>query len=312
MEKIFDSSFLISIGMTKTQFDKYIKDAPKKYKVYKIKKKKGGFRTIAHPARNLKIIQRELVSKFETDFHFKIHKMSFAYKKNVSIKDNAVTHLNAKFLLKMDFYDFFNSISFPMFEKLITESGYKISKPDMKKIAKILFWSPKGSTKDDVLSVGAPSSPYISNIMLYEFDNYINEASIEMGIKYSRYADDLTFSGESLRDLKKISSIVKDTLLSLFDNKIIVNELKTVIISPGFNKFVTGITLTEDGSISIGRKRKRLIFSLTHKFSLYLLEPDKISYLRGLLSFAFSIEPILKKRLEKKYGFHVMNKLLKN
>ena len=62
MEKIFDSSFLISIGMTKTQFDKYIKDAPKKYKVYKIKKKKGGFRTIAHPARNLKIIQRELGS----------------------------------------------------------------------------------------------------------------------------------------------------------------------------------------------------------------------------------------------------------
>ena len=91
-----------------------------------------------------------------------------------------------------------------------------------------------------------------------------------------------------------------------------VNELKTVIISPGFNKFVTGITLTEDGSISIGRKRKRLIFSLTHKFSLDLLEPDKISYLRGLLSFAFSIEPILKKRLEKKYGFHVMNKLLKS
>ena len=60
-------------------------------------------------------------------------------------------------------------------------------------IEKILFWQPIKHRKTKlILSVGAPSSPVISNFCMYEFDNRIHAACNKLEITYTRYADDLT------------------------------------------------------------------------------------------------------------------------
>lgn len=70
-------------------------------------------------------------------------------------------------------------------------------------------------------------------------------------------------------------TIVSSILVSEGYSAININTQKTVFSSKAHNRHVTGVTLTNDNKISIGRKRKRLISSMVHKFSLGALTPNK-------------------------------------
>ena len=86
-----------------------IATAPERYKVYKIPKRTPGeFRTIAHPARELKFVQRWLIKRVLCTLP--VHSAAMAYRKDTSILDNAVQHAKHRYLLKMDIQDFFPSI----------------------------------------------------------------------------------------------------------------------------------------------------------------------------------------------------------
>ncbi len=108
-----------------------------------------------------------------------------------------------------------------------------------------------------VLSIGAPSSPIISNFILYRFDRIITEHCRKLGINYSRYADDLTFSTNEKDILLNFPSKVRKTLSRLYSGQIKVNLKKTVLSSKAHNRHVTGITLSNDGTLSVGREKKR-------------------------------------------------------
>ena len=145
---------------------------------------------------------------------------------------------------------------------------------------------------------------------MYFFDKEIEEYCESKLMKYSRYADDISISGNNKNELKTIIPVIREKLNELFNGRIILNELKTVIISPGYNKFITGITLTSQGSISIGRKRKRYIFSLVYKYKINELSKDLIPRLKGLLVFSRNIEPSFIVRLELKYGKEIIRRIL--
>lgn len=285
--------------------------APVSYKVYSIPKKNGGLRTIAHPAKKLKEIQQELLALLEKDL--KIHESAFAYIKGKSIIHNANVHKKNKFLLKLDFHDFFNSISNDIFIQYLEKIGVRLNKIDKLLISYIFFWNPNKKEKSHkklILSVGSPSSPKISNAIMYYFDDEIKKYCHQRAMEYSRYADDISISGNEKDELKKVIPIIRKKLNEFFDGRIILNELKTVIVSPGYNKFITGITLTPQGNLSIGRKRKKYIFSLIYQYTKNELSEDLIAHLRGLLSFSHDVEPSFIKRLESKYGKEIIRSLV--
>lgn len=306
IHNIYDNTFFNDIKMNEPSFNQFIKEAPKKYKVYKIRKKNGGYRTIAHPIPALKIIQTETIKRLQNILP--IHPSAFAYIKKKGIKDNALVHLKTKYLLKIDFYDFFNSINDEIFFNLLIKKNIYYEKNILDRLQQTLFWKPIGSS-NFILSVGAPSSPFISNAILFPFDEILSQHTILKNIHYTRYADDLTFSCNNKDDLLNMPSLTKKVLHELFQGRIIVNDLKTKLISPGVNKFVTGITLTPQGNLSIGRKRKRLIFGLIYRYSTRSLSTEECNYLRGLLAFAKHIEPKLIQRLTKKYSIDVINEI---
>ncbi|SNV57733.1 hypothetical protein [Haemophilus pittmaniae] len=94
------------ILMDRRELLKFSSTSPYRYKVYEIpKRNSNGKRTIAQPSKELKYIQRALLKFF--DGVIPIHDSVFSYKKGISIKDNACCHVNYKYLLKMDFKDFF-------------------------------------------------------------------------------------------------------------------------------------------------------------------------------------------------------------
>lgn len=275
------------------------------YKVFKIPKRTLGFRVIAQPTPKVKDIQRQLVDILSSNVL--IHQSAMAYVKGVSIKSNAFKHSKSQFLLKTDFENFFNSITPEMLFESLSLQQVDISSSDKKILKECLFWN--RTNKDEgklILSVGAPSSPFVSNLIMYAFDKRIENFCTSKGIVYTRYADDLTFSSNKKGVLFILLKDLRLILNEEFNYKIVLNESKTVFSSKAHNRHVTGVTLTNNNKLSIGREKKRYISALIHKFKNNKLSNDDIHHLKGLLSFVSHIEDDFVERMSIKYGSATM------
>lgn len=292
------------------EFEKLEAKGSHAYKVYSIPKRKAGRRTIAHPSKKLKICQRQLSHILSPLLN--IHDSSYAYIKGRSIKDNALVHSHCDYLLKMDFHNFFNSITPSILRKCLVQNEILITEYDINKIEQLIFWNPSKKRYGKlILSVGSPISPLISNAIMYPFDKFISETCTKNGIRYTRYADDITFSTNRDNVLHNIPELVEHVLNKIYFGQIIINKRKTFFSSKKHNRHVTGITLTNDNKVSIGRSRKRYISSLVFRYINKNLDIDDINHMKGMLAFAYNIEPMFIHRLSHKYKVNIVEKILR-
>lgn len=300
----------LELSTSRDKIRQIARTAPLRYKIYKIPKKTYGERTIAHPSRILKSCQRSLSVFFESTLP--IHDSAHAYKKGSCIRKNALAHRDSKYLLKMDFLNFFHSIRPNIFFQKLDSIGFEYTKEDRYLLHKILFWSPSKQLDGKlVLSIGAPSSPLISNFVMYDFDCALHEVCKTQEITYTRYADDITLSTSKRNVLFGLPRIVRSLLKVHTLGNVSINERKTVFSSKAHNRHITGVTLANSGKISIGRDRKRLISSMLHHFQRGSLPAEDIRTLQGLLAFAFDVEPGFKDTVSKKYSSGVVKSALK-
>lgn len=273
--------------------------APRRYKIHLIDKRNGrGQRTIAQPTAELKAIQKFLIATILRELP--IHPAAMAYRPKLGIKDHASLHAKGKYLLKLDFENFFPSIKIGDFQKHLTTHS-QLDETDVRAVSRLLFRLEK-ETGALILSIGAPSSPFVSNSIMYEFDSSVAEYCEVREIKYSRYADDLAFSTNTPHQLDQVQNFVRRLCQEIPFPKIKLNEGKTVFTSKKFQRQLTGLVLTNDGQVSLGRDRKREIRAMAHHYSLGKLDSIQTGGLRGLLAFAFSIEPDFSKSIEKMLG----------
>lgn len=297
------------LNVNYVQIKRFSSLAPRMYKVYTIPKRHSGHRVIAHPSKELKIYQRALLSIFEKILP--IHDAAFAYRKEISIRDNALAHKKNAYFLKMDFYNFFNSITPEIFWAEVEKTSHNISKNDKEIINGLIFWNPSKKRGGKLLlSVGAPTSPIVSNFVMHDFDTAIDNICKKNDITYTRYADDLTFSTNKKMVLFNIPLVVKKILYLNFGGGILINEQKTIFSSKAHNRHVTGVTITNDQKLSIGRERKKYIYHLLHQFSLGKLSEHDTLHLGGLFSFACHIDHSFEFRVSEKYGPDLVNKLV--
>lgn len=281
--------------------------APYRYKIYKIPKRNSDkLRTIAHPSRELKFIQRIIVSSLSQILP--VHAHAYAYKKGVSIKENAQMHLSTKYLLKMDFSNFFPSITPRLFFSKLRQANIDFDEDNKLILENFLFFKSKRNSNLR-LSIGAPSSPLISNFVMYFWDVEIENICANKGITYTRYADDLTFSTNNKNVLFEIPELLQSILPKYSLGELRINHAKTVFSSKKHNRHVTGITLSNNNKLSLGRERKRAISAMIHHFINNKLDADKTSQLIGLLAFANYIESEFYHRMVEKYGMENIDKL---
>jgi RNA-directed DNA polymerase len=265
------------------------------YKTYKIPKKSGGTRTIHHPSRRLKAIQRWLLSNvIET---LPRHTAAAAYVKGRGVIDNAEKHASSRFLLRMDFKDFFPSITEKDLNTYMTEHGALF--PTFSAGEDLLFQ--KFLFRQGKLTIGAPTSPAISNVLCHELDSLLNTMCEAKNVIYTRYADDLFFSAITPNLLRDVEKETRDIVSKLrVPSNLKFNSLKTRHSSRKSARRVTGITLGSDGKPYLGRDRKREIRTLIHIFDS--LSPAIRETLKGKISFAIGIEPAFLNDLILKYG----------
>lgn len=286
------------LGMLPTQLELVIKTAPLRYKTFTIPKRDGSPRLVAQPAREIKAIQTWLVKDLRDVLP--VHSAATAYQQGTSIKVNAAQHLGSKFLLKMDFKNFFPSIQFKdICLHLEKHASRKYEMSAIEMIARLFSWAP--SRKPPLrLCIGAPSSPFISNSVLFDFDTHIEQIADADKVSYTRYADDLTFSSSTPNTLWDYPDKVRAALAGLPFPVLTVNENKTVFASGAGLRMITGIKITSDQNLSVGRDRKRLARAMFHHFMLGKLSDKEVEKMLGILAFIDHIEPGFSSRLRSK------------
>lgn len=299
----------LDVGLSEESVLHIIQDAPRRYKVYSIPKKGGGSRVIAQPARELKPIQRS-ISHLVLE-RFPIHSSAMAYREGLSIADNAKAHAGSWPILKLDFESFFNSISAAAWRRfLASQTSIEINKLDAALLTKALFWG-NGQRSPNCLSIGAPSSPLLSNIIMFNFDTVMHRFADKHGIRYTRYADDITVSARDFGDLHQFEKYLRAYISRNKTPALKVNEEKRAVFSSAEKRLVTGLVLTPDGKVSLGRERKREISALVHRSTLNQLNAEQLGYLHGMLAFALSSERVFVERLRNKYGDDAIASLLR-
>jgi RNA-directed DNA polymerase len=277
-----------------------IATAPSRYKVHYIEKRGGrGRREIAQPTQEIKFLQRMLV-KHELAA-LPIHDAAIAYRAGLSIADHARPHAQGRYLLKLDFKNFFPSIKWPALAHRLTRDT-QYTKIELWILGKLLCRTVK-STGIHQLSIGAPSSPHVSNYALHEFDSKLTSFCSSRGVRYTRYADDLAFSTNTPGTLDLVEQEVRNLLQELVYLGLQLNEEKSVNVSRKTRRTLVGLTLSNEGHASIGRGVKRQLRGAIHRAALGTLEPEDLANLQGRLAFTYAIDPAFVDQLLARYGF---------
>jgi len=294
-------------GLGISDIYKIVDTAPLRYRVYDIPKKSGGDREIAQPSRPLKSLQYVIIQYLND---LPVHDSAAAYCSGKSIFDNADYHKKSNYILKLDFQSFFNSLLVKDWDAYIRKNRISLSQEDQFVIRKLLFYG-DGSRNPRFLSVGAPSSPLVSNLLMYDFDQAVSDICDENGVRYTRYADDITLSSKTSLSLKKTEENVKKLIRKSKSPRLSLNTKKEGRFSRAQRRMVTGLVITPDYKVSIGRERKRLISSMVHKIVIGSdRSPEHISKTKGYLSFANNCDPVFLSNLEKKYDKKILRSII--
>jgi retron-type reverse transcriptase len=166
------------------------------WRKFHVPKRSGGVRVISAPSPTLKGVQRQIITEVE----FPVHPAAHGFVEGRSIVTNAAVHVGKEVVVNLDLHDFFPSITSDRVEGLFRQLGYSV------KVAAVLA---QLTTKDGCLPQGSPCSPAITNAICFSLDNRLDELARKLCLTYTRYADDLTFSG-SLSSTKGLPDAVKE------------------------------------------------------------------------------------------------------
>ena len=213
----------------------------KHYRKVSLPKKSGGFRNLSVPDEVLKSIQKRIVDLLL--IHMLVSRYAKAYRFGSSTLRNAKHHVGNRVVLKLDILHFFDSIRYSTVKDNVFPE--EIYAEPLRILLTMLCYH------KDALPQGAPSSPAITNIILYEFDEQVGQWCQDRGIAYTRYCDDMTFSGDF-----DPAEVIRFVRLELKKMGFLLNEQKTRIQRPGQQQTVTGIVVNEKLSIPADYRRK--------------------------------------------------------
>ena len=236
---IFDKRhFSLLVGTTVQEITYMAKELEKVYYTEtKIPKKSGGYRQIQIPAMRLRIIQRWILHNILNKIRISDHAMGFA--KDRSIVTNALPHVGKECVVNIDIKDFFPTITQEQVFRIFYYYGYT---------TEVSYILSRLCTVGGTLPQGAPTSPYLSNIVCLRLDKRLASLANSYDASYTRYADDMSFSGKY-----GVQNIVKAASRIIEDEGFTVNRKKTRVLFKYQKQTVTGINVS-GGKVSVEKK----------------------------------------------------------
>jgi len=235
------------------------------YNHYTIPKKRGGERHVFAPEYRLKRIQKRLNYYLQAYYLWikpgEVH--GFVINPHVAahcnIVANARVHTGKKHVLNIDLEDFFPSISAKQIKNLFTSPYFNFN--EQIAIALTLL-----TTYEGKLPAGAPTSPVLSNFVCLNLDADLRIFCHENGLQFTRYADDLTFSSDSVIS----TDTVLDIILLIRKNGFKINNRKLRLQASHRKQTVTGLTVNE--KVNVDRKLLKKIRAMLHDWAVNGIE----------------------------------------
>lgn len=258
------------------------------YSYFEIPKKNGDKRKIYSPNKILSNIQRKVLTILEArqEVIFSenniVNKISHGFQKRKNIITNAVPHKNKRYIINVDLKDFFESFHFGRVRGyFMTNKHFEMSK-DVSKIIAILC------CYNGALPQGAPTSPFITNLIFQSVDNRILKLCRKYKLDYTRYADDLTFSTNDKNFINNKDVFLLELKCLIERAGFKINNAKTRIQDKHHKQKVTGLTVNKIINVdkNFAKQTKAMALSL-YKNNTFEINGNKASIKQLEGRFAF-------------------------
>lgn len=280
----------------RTWFEKPL--TPDQVHVSTVRKPSGGYRVIIEPVDDGLIRVQKKLKEFVSRQALLPHPAVHGFTAKRGAYTNARAHLGAAALLTVDISDFFASISSSKIETALIDSGF---------VPQVTTGIAHVTTYDGALATGFSTSPVLSNLYFRESDVILSDFAESEGLTYTRYADDLTFSGTQVDDshLAAVTAILEAQNLR-------VNERKIRFQRRGHPQNVTGFVIAHSDHPRVPRFFKRRLrqdlfyadkYGVDQQAKLRDVDEDVFrKQITGRISYLMNSEPRLAYRLRREYG----------
>lgn len=272
------------------------------YRQFSIPKKSGGVRNIWAPLPKLKALQKQIqldiVEKMIT------HGAAHGFVSGKSIYTNALEHTDSSLVIGVDLQDFFPTFTYPRVRGLFRSYGYSIGVATL--LAAICTEAPRRQIQLDgtvyyiaagprCLPQGSPASPAITNAMCLRLDRRLSQYAINNGWRYTRYADDLTFSTQSTEVIDYAPLLAMLKVVTKAEG-LQIHPKKTSIMSKKCRQEVTGLVVNGAQTPRVPKERRKLLRAALHNHQhnpqgLNIADALTIEQLIGHSAFVYMAHP---------------------
>lgn len=300
------------------------------YRLFRIRKRPSydgemRFRVIAVPDPGLKKTQRWIAQSILA--HVRPHPSSVAFSKGDRLVDAVQPHCGARWIVKMDVRNFFESVSEISAYRVFHSLGYqplvsmelarictRLGKPTLARTRPRWRSSGERSVIQSYneprlghLPQGAPTSPMLSNLAVREFDRTVEEIARKFEVIYTRYADDLTFSTiDQNFNRDRCRSLIGKVSAAMGEHGFSPNVTKTSIQTPGSRKLVLGL-LVDGPTPRLTREFRNKMRQHLHYLSSSTIGPSEhakhlgFTAIRGLKNHVYGLA-MFARQVDRPYG----------
>ena len=282
------------------------------YTRFTIPKRDGGERAIWAPLPRLKATQHWILSQIVE--RLLIHGSAHGFIPGRSIATNAEAHRDSQVIVKLDIKDFFPTVSLPRVKGVFRKAGYREQVATL--LALLCTEAPREvvthrdttyyvATGPRSLPQGAPTSPALTNVLCLTLDQRLSGFADKMGWRYTRYADDLTFSlPKGKRTNQKIGALIGTVKQIVKEEGFTIHPSKTKVHRSGGAQRVTGLVVNGSGEVRVPREIKRKIRAAIHnlKQGKPLAEGETRDTLIGYAAYIAMTDPELGHKMLEEIG----------
>jgi retron-type reverse transcriptase len=266
------------------------------YVRFTVPKKSGGTRTLHAPHRKLAAAQRWILDNILNKLPIEAPAHGFACGRG--ILTNASPHAGHAVIVNLDLRDFFPNITFPRVRSIFQRLGYSPAVATIlallctecpRQVVEYTGQTYHVATGPRGLPQGACTSPALSNQVARRLDRRLRGLSAKLGLTYTRYADDLTFSGdESLNE--RIGYLMAGVRHFAEDEGYTVNDKKSRVLRRNTAQMVTGLVVNKRPGVR--RREVRRLRAILHRARTEGLErqnregrPNFLAWLQGKIAY---------------------------
>jgi hypothetical protein len=278
------------------------------YVTFSIPKRSGGRRLILAPKRRLKALQRRLLDPLVRKLPVSEH--AHGFRRGRSVRTGAAPHVGKAAVLHLDLEDFFPTVTFGRVRGLLIALGYGYLVATTLAVLMTEAERQPVQVDDKLYHVpvglrhcvqGAPTSPGLCNCIALRLDRRLSGLARKFGFAYTRYADDLTFSGD---DGGAVNALRAQATRIIRAEGFRVNARKTHIARQGRRQCVTGVVVNRTLGLS-RQERRRLRAELHHlrkDRETGATDPDRLARVKGKLAYLHMLNPTQAEALRRRAG----------